>query len=226
MSLTKQSKNLTTTWKPVILDFLNSNPDIDETYDEKCSEIGVPIYPPINMIFRCFEYCNINDTKIVILGQDPYHGPKQAIGLCFGVEETMKTPPSLRNIMKKLTEEYKTFHTTSTLEHWAKQGILMLNASLTVRHKSPSSHMKLWKNFTGSIIKYLNDHCQGIVFIAWGAFAHNIIEKHVNFNKHHLITSSHPSPLSAYRKYKSNPSFKESSPFVKANKLLKYPIEW
>jgi len=228
MSLTTEASKLSTLWSPVILNLLEKYSTIGSTYSDEVEKYRdiLPVYPPQQNIFRCFNYFDPQQTKVVILGQDPYHGPNQAIGLSFGVEDTIKQPPSLKNIMKKLKEEYSTFQTSSTLEHWAKQGILMLNAALTVRQKSPTSHMKLWLEFTGEVIKYLNDTCENVVFVAWGAFAHQLLEKYVNLDRHHLVTSSHPSPLGAYRKYKSHPSFNESKPFSRINELLEVPINW
>ena len=146
MSLLYTANNIKTDWRDFIIKLLNKYPQTQKKYDEESAILTeiIGIYPPINNIFRCFNYSNIADTKVVILGQDPYHGPNQAIGLCFGVNTDQKIPPSLRNIEKKIP--YAT--TDRTLETWAKQGVLMLNASLTVRHKSPASHMKIWKEFT------------------------------------------------------------------------------
>ena len=184
----------------------------------------LPIYPPCNKIFHCFSYFDPEKTRVVIIGQDPYHGREQATGLCFGVKEGIRIPPSLRNIMKKLKEEFGNSSTKSSLESWAQQGVLMLNASLTVRQKSPASHMKIWLSFTKDIIKHLSKNYKNIVFVAWGAFAHGILND-IGEN-HHLIVSSHPSPLSVSRKYKSYPSFKVSTPFTKINELIVSPIEW
>ena len=226
MSLTTEAKKLRTSWRPLILSLLEMMPNINIHYNEECSKFAdiLEIYPPPDKIFRCFDYFDIKDTKIVILGQDPYHGPGQAIGLCFGVDEGKRVPPSLGNIMKKLKEEFGDTSTRSTLESWARQGILMLNTALTVRQKTPASHMKIWLPFTKKIIKHLSKNYKNIVFVAWGAFAHGILND-IGEN-HHLIVSSHPSPLSASRKYKSYPSFKEAMPFTKVNELIGTPIEW
>ena len=226
MSLISQASKLKTSWGPFILSLLKALPNLNIKYDEECSKFEdiLEIYPPMDKIFRCFDYFDIKDTKIVILGQDPYHGPEQAIGLCFGVEEGIKIPPSLGNIMKKLKEEFGGSSTKSTLESWAQQGVLLLNTALTVRQKTPASHMNIWLPFTKKVIKHLREDHKDIVFIAWGAFAHGIL-RDVGEN-HHLIVSSHPSPLSASRKYKSHPSFKEAKPFSKVNKFIKSPIEW
>ena len=226
MSLNDEINRLTTDWKHILKTAIEKNTKLTQFYDKECSKYQdiLPIYPPKDQVFRCFNYFNPEETKVVILGQDPYHGPNQAIGLSFGVDENTKIPPSLRNITKKLTEEHTGYKTTNTLEHWAKQGVLLLNAALTVRHKTPLSHMKEWLPFTTAVIKYLQENSKDIVFVAWGAFAHRLLEN-IGEN-HHLIVSSHPSPFSVSRKYKTHPSFKESSPFKKINSILEKPIEW
>jgi uracil-DNA glycosylase len=220
MSLLEAARNINTDWRDLLIKILELNPQIQVAYDKECATFQdtIPIYPEVHNIFRCFNYFNIADTKVVLLGQDPYHGPGQAIGLCFGVNQDQKTPPSLRNIMKKIPD----CTTDSTLEKWAKQGVLMLNSSLTVRHKSPASHMKMWKDFTSQIIKTINDECNSIVFVAWGAFAYNkYMECSVNNDKHSLIVCSHPSPLSCSRKLKQFPAFKEINTFMIINMKLK-----
>ena len=226
MSLSDEINRLTTDWKPILRVLIEKNTKLTQFYDKECSKYQdiLPIYPSKDQVFRCFDYFNPEETKVVILGQDPYHGPNQAIGLSFGVDENTKIPPSLRNITKKLTEEYTGYKTTNTLEHWAKQGVLLLNTALTVRHKTPLSHMKEWLPFTKAVIQYLQENSIDIVFVAWGAFAHRLLEN-IGEN-HHLIVSSHPSPLSVSRKYSSYPSFKDSSPFKEINSLLERPIEW
>ena len=222
MTLREQIQNISTNWRDILLKILDECPTLEETYhlnNEKYKE-DLPTYPEIHNIFRCFNYFNVEDTKVIILGQDPYHGPGQAIGLSFGVNDDMPAPPSLKNIFKKLENP----RTTKSLEWWAKQGVLMLNASLTVRHKTPASHMKIWMPFTKKIIEVLNNSLKSTIFVAWGAFAHNLL-KDVK-SHHHLLVSSHPSPLSFSRKYKKYPSFKESQPFKDINMHLIHPIIW
>ena len=224
MSLAEQIQNISTNWREILLKLLDEESEIETWYKKECATFGeiLPIYPEKTHIFRCFNYFNIEDTKVVILGQDPYHGPNQAIGLCFGVNPDQKVPPSLKNIMKKLSGELS----DSTLESWANQGVLLMNASLTVRHKTPSAHMKYWSKFTSKIIDYLAMNYKGLVFVAWGAFAHKRMEK-VGQN-HHLIVSSHPSPLSCSRKYRTFPAFKDSMPFREINEKLSsdQKIKW
>lgn len=187
------------------------------------------IFPDIKNIFKCFDYFELEDTKIVIVGQDPYHGVNQATGLCFGINNNTKIPPSLKNIAKELKNDLNIELKDYTLENWAKQGILLLNSSLTVAQAKPGSHIKKWNNFTTFIIDELNKLNTPIIFVAWGSFAHNKL-KDINLEKHKLIVSSHPSPLSVYKQYKSYPAFNESKPFSKINNLLlennKIKINW
>ena len=177
------------------------------------------IFPKFNNIFRCFSYFELNETKIVILGQDPYHGPNQATGLCFGINDNVPVPPSLRNIIKELKNDLNIDLTDNSLEKWAKQSILLLNSSLSVYKGKPNSHVNLWNDFTKFIIHELNNLEHSLIFVAWGAFAHDKF-KNIDLNKHKLIVSSHPSPLSVYKNYKEFPSFNNSRPFSKINKIL------
>lgn len=177
------------------------------------------IYPKAENIFKCFEYFESNKTKVLILGQDPYHGPNQATGLCFGINENVPIPPSLKNIIKELKNDLNISFTNNSLENWAQQNILMLNASLTVIEKKPNSQATLWSEFTDFIIDELNKNEEPIIFVAWGAFAHNKL-KNIDTSKHSLIVSSHPSPLSVYKKYKTFPAFQGSKPFSQINEIL------
>ena len=177
------------------------------------------IYPKVENIFKCFEYFESNETKVLILGQDPYHGLNQATGLCFGINENLIIPPSLKNIIKELKNDLNISLTNNSLENWAQQNILMLNASLTVIEKKPNSQATLWFDFTDFIIDELNKNEEPIIFVAWGAFAHNKL-KNIDTSKHYLIVSSHPSPLSVYKKYKTFPSFQGSKPFSQINEIL------
>ena len=177
------------------------------------------IYPKVENIFKCFEYFETNEIKVLILGQDPYHGPNQATGLCFGINENVSIPPSLKNIIKELKNDLNIDLTNYSLENWAQQNILMLNSSLSVIEKKPNSQSTLWSNFTDFIIEELNKNEEPIIFVAWGAFAHNKL-KNIDTSKHYLIVSSHPSPLSVYKKYKTFPAFQGSKPFSQINEIL------
>jgi len=183
------------------------------------------VYPPGPEIFRAFDCCSFEDLKVVILGQDPYHGQGQANGLCFSVRDGVRMPPSLQNIFKEIhTDLGKPVPSNGSLERWAKQGILLLNATLTVRASSPGSHQqKGWELFTDEVIKIISEEKESIVFILWGAYAQKKGEV-INKNKHMIIRSAHPSPFSAHN------GFFGSKPFSKTNEYLRskglQEIQW
>ena len=174
------------------------------------------IYPPENKIFNAFRYTDYDKVKVVILGQDPYHGPNQAEGLSFSVSDKVLKPPSLQNIFKELEDDLGIpFPKSNSLIPWSKEGVLLLNAVLTVEEHKPTSHKeKGWETFTDDIIKILNNKETPIVFILWGEYARN--KRSLITNKKHLvIESAHPSPFSARN------GFFGSKPFSKTNKFLK-----
>lgn len=183
------------------------------------------IYPDKENIFNALRYTDYKDVKVLILGQDPYHGPKQAHGLCFSVQKGIDKPPSLKNIFKELKSDLGIDEPShGCLTDWTKQGIMLLNTVLTVRESEPNSHKKLgWTVFTDKIIEKLNDRKEPVIFILWG---NNALEKlHLITNPHHFVLSSvHPSPLSASR------GFLGCKHFSKANEILKRlgkdPIDW
>jgi len=186
---------------------------------------GKTIYPPGSQIFHAFEATPFDEVKVVVLGQDPYHGPKQAHGLSFSVQKGVPPPPSLINIFKELHEDVGVpIPKHGHLEKWAKQGVLLLNASLTVRAAEPMSHSKLgWEKFTNTVIEKVSELKEHVVFVLWGKFAQ---EKQalIDTKKHYVIKSAHPSPLSAKN------GFFGSKPFSKINTyLMKHgidPIDW
>lgn len=174
------------------------------------------IYPPPKHIFRAFELTPFDKVEIVILGQDPYHGPRQANGLCFAVGEGVPLPPSLQNIFKEIESDLgqPLVHKTGDLERWAKQGVLLLNATLTVRaHKAGSHQGKGWEQFTDAVIRKLSEEREHLVFILWGNYAKQK-GAHIDRSKHLVIESAHPSPFSAAH------GFFGSKPFSKANAYL------
>lgn len=176
---------------------------------------GAIIYPPKNDIFNALKLTPFEDVKVVIIGQDPYHGPNQAHGLCFSVKKGVRPPPSLLNIYKELHDD-TVFKIPShgNLEKWTHEGVLLLNASLTVQAHNPQSHANIgWHIFTDKIIESLNQHPQGIVYLLWGAYAHSK-EKLIDTHKHRILKAAHPSPLSAHR------GFLGCRHFSKANQLL------
>ena len=189
-------------------------------------EAGHKIYPKNADIFNAFNKTPLDKLEVVILGQDPYHGESQAHGLSFSVQKGITIPPSLRNIYKELATDIPGFTIPNhgDLTEWAEQGVLLLNASLTVRAASPGSHQKRgWETFTDTVIKKVSDEKEGIVFILWGSFAQAKAEL-IDQTKHHIIKSPHPSPFSADR------GFFGSKPFSKTNEILvkegKKPIAW
>ena len=181
-------------------------------------------FPPKNQIFRAIELTPFEEVKVVIIGQDPYHNDNQANGLCFSVSDKVTAPPSLKNIFKELEDDLGIKKTSNELEMWAKQGVLLLNATLTVRAHEANSHKDLgWEKFTDFIIKEISDKKENVVFVLWGAFAQKKAGL-IDASKHFIIQSAHPSPLSARK------GFFGSRPFSKINQFLeekgKEPINW
>jgi uracil-DNA glycosylase len=183
------------------------------------------VYPPPKNIFRAFDLCPFDKVEVVILGQDPYHGPGQANGLCFAVGAGVELPPSLVNIFKEIESDIGPLkNRTGDLERWAKQGVLLLNATLTVRAHTAASHQgKGWEEFTDAVIRTLSDKKENLVFILWGNYAKSKANL-IDWSKHEIIKSAHPSPLAAHR------GFFGSKPFSKTNAYLaergKTPIDW
>lgn len=157
---------------------------------------GKRIYPPGGQIFKAFELTPVRDVKVVILGQDPYHGPGQAHGLSFSVPENMPAPPSLKNIFKEIeTDLGVRMSGYPNLEKWARQGVLLLNAVLTVRSGEAASHSRIgWQEFTDAVIKYISEECEGVVFMLWGNFARTKSEL-IDHSRHCVLEAAHPSPL-------------------------------
>ena len=174
------------------------------------------LYPPGSQIFAAFDKTPYDSVKVVILGQDPYHGSGQAHGLCFSVPPGIKAPPSLVNIFKEIQNDLGiSMPSHGNLSSWADQGILLLNATLTVRANQPGSHQnKGWETFTDSVIKNLSDHREGIIFLLWGKFA-QAKEDLIDSSKHHILKAAHPSPYSA------NAGFFGCRHFSKTNQILK-----
>jgi uracil-DNA glycosylase len=183
------------------------------------------IYPPGSLIFNAFNLCPFDKVKAVIVGQDPYHGPGQAHGLCFSVREGVGFPPSLLNIFKEITGDIGiTRPTSGNLERWASQGILLLNATLTVRADQAGSHQKKgWEQFTDSVISKLNEEKQNLVFFLWGAYAQKKCES-IDRSKHLILESVHPSPLSASRGFFGNKHFSRCNEYL-IDKGIE-PIDW
>ena len=191
-------------------------------HEEKAS--GKKIFPPGSQIFKAFELTPVSQVKVVILGQDPYHGLGQAHGLSFSVPDGIPAPPSLKNIFKEIAADLGIrMSGYPNLEKWARQGVLLLNAVLTVRSGEAASHSKIgWQEFTDAVIKYISDNCEGVVFMLWGNFARTKRDL-IDTSRHHVLEAAHPSPL-------ARGAFFGCRHFSQANNLLmasgKTPIDW
>ncbi|OOF24280.1 uracil-DNA glycosylase [Salinivibrio sp. IB574] len=195
-------------------------------YVEKVRASGVTVFPPKEDVFNAFRFTELGDVKVVILGQDPYHGPNQAHGLCFSVLPGVKTPPSLVNIYKELATDIEGFQIPSHgyLKSWAEQGVLLLNTVLTVEQGKAHSHAKLgWETFTDRVIEAVNQHGDGVVFLLWGAHAQKK-GKAIDRTRHHVLTAPHPSPLSAHRGFLGCRHFSQTNALLREQG--KAPIDW
>ena len=192
-------------------------------HDEKSK--GKTIYPPGSQIFRAFDLTPVQNVRVVILGQDPYHGPGQAHGLCFSVNDGVAFPPSLQNIFKEIKSDLGTdIPTSGNLTRWANQGVLLLNATLTVRaHQAGSHQRKGWEEFTDAAIRALAEQREHLVFILWGAYAQKK-GAFIDRNKHLVLASAHPSPLSAYNGFFGNKHFSRANAYLMEHGAT--PINW
>lgn len=212
-------------WKPVLAEEFGKSYFSELTSFVRSEYKSQTIYPPAKLIFNAFDQCPFDQLKVVILGQDPYHGPGQAHGLCFSVNDGIDFPPSLRNIFKELKNDLgKEIPRSGNLIDWAKQGVLLLNATLTVRANQAGSHQnKGWEQFTDAVINKINEQKQHVVFILWGNYAISKA-KFIDQNKHLVLTSVHPSPLSASRGFFGNHHFSKANDFMVKNELQ--PVQW
>ncbi|AIU66006.1 uracil-DNA glycosylase [Vibrio coralliilyticus] len=187
---------------------------------------GKAIFPPAKDVFNAFRATEFNDVKVVILGQDPYHGPRQAHGLCFSVLPGIKTPPSLVNMYKELAQDIDGFQIPAHgyLQSWAEQGVLLLNTVLTVEQGKAHSHSKTgWETFTDKVIEAVNQHQSGVVFLLWGSHAQKK-GRFIDRNKHHVLAAPHPSPLSAHRGFFGCRHFSQANQILNAQ--CKATIDW
>ena len=206
-------------------------PEFEKDYFIKLTEFvrseysRTTIYPPAKLIFNAFDQCPFDATKVVIIGQDPYHGPGQAHGLCFSVAEGVPNPPSLQNIFKEILSDLgKPLPPHGDLTRWARQGVLLLNATLTVQANQAGSHQrKGWEEFTDAAIRSLAEEREHIVFILWGAYAQKK-GAFIDRNKHLVLTSAHPSPLSAYNGFFGNKHFSRANEYLSAHGIA--TIDW
>ena len=209
-------------WKPVI------QAEIDKPYFKELylflkqqQDEGKIIFPPAPQIFSAFDYTPFNDTRVVIIGQDPYHGEGQAHGLCFSVNKGVKVPPSLINIYKEIKTDIEGFNIPEhgDLSHWAKQGVLLLNATLTVEKDKAGSHQgKGWEVFTDAVIKAISKQKEHVVFILWGKFAQSKVRL-IDDSKHLILMAAHPSPLSAYNGFWGCKHFSKTNDYLKQHQL-------
>jgi uracil-DNA glycosylase len=212
-------------WKPVLTD------EFEKDYFKRLTEFireeyrTKKIYPPAKLIFNAFDQCPFDQLKVVILGQDPYHGPGQAHGLCFSVNDGVEFPPSLYNIFRELNQDLgKPMPLSGNLTPWARQGVLLLNATLTVRAHQAGSHQgKGWETFTDAVIHKINEQKEHVVFILWGSYAIRKGE-FIDREKHLVLTSVHPSPLSAGRGFFGNKHFSRTNEFLEQHDME--PINW
>ena len=191
----------------------------------KEKKAGQTIFPPGKWIFNAFNSTPLDKVKVVIIGQDPYHGPGQAHGLCFSVQKGVATPPSLKNMYKELnTDLGLPIPDHGNLQHWADQGVLLLNAILTVRaHQAASHRNQGWENFTDAAIRALNQERKDLVFLLWGGFAKKKASM-IDPQKHHILAAAHPSPLSAYNGFYGCKHFSKTNEFLVAKGFE--PIDW
>ncbi|HIF9085327.1 TPA: uracil-DNA glycosylase [Photobacterium damselae] len=197
-----------------------------QSYVANARQQGKVVYPPEEDVFSAFTATPLDQVKVVILGQDPYHGPDQAHGLSFSVKPGVKTPPSLANMYKELATDIDGFTIPDHgyLQSWAEQGVLLLNTVLTVEQGNAHSHAKIgWETFTDKVIEHIDQECEGVIFLLWGAHAQKKGKK-INTQKHHILKSAHPSPLSAYRGFFGCQHFSQTNTLLQA--MNKTPITW
>ncbi|OOG62567.1 uracil-DNA glycosylase [Flavobacterium sp. A45] len=219
--------NLNPSWQTILSDEIEK-PYFHELMDTVDQEYQNSVcFPPKELIFSAFNNCSFENVKVVIIGQDPYHGDGEANGLSFSVNDSVRIPPSLRNIFRELTTDLDSIFmpTSGNLESWAKQGVLLLNASLTVRKDNPNSHKHLnWNFFTEAVIQKISDQKENVVFMLWGSFAQKKGSK-INREKHLVLESGHPSPMSANQgKWFGNKHFSKSNAYLQENNIQ--TIKW
>jgi uracil-DNA glycosylase len=216
---------IASTWKQHL------SPEFDKPYFKQLTAFvkteyqTATIYPPGKEIFRAFDSCDFDEVKVVIIGQDPYHGAGQANGLCFSVRNDVRMPPSLVNIFKEIQQDLgKPVPPSGDLERWARQGVLLLNATLTVRASTPGSHQnKGWETFTDAVIRKISEEKENVVFLLWGSYAQKKGEV-INRNKHLVLMSAHPSPFSADRGFFGCKHFSKANQYLSSKGLKE--IDW
>lgn len=218
--------NIDSSWKPFLNEEFNKPYFVSLVDFVKTEYNAYKCFPPGQQIFSAFDHCKFNELKVVIIGQDPYHGDGQANGLCFSVADGMSHPPSLINIFKEIeTDLDQVYPQSGNLERWAEQGVLLLNATLTVRAHEAASHQKQgWETFTDAVIKTISESKEHVIFLLWGGFAKKKA-KLIDKKKHYILECGHPSPLSANRGYWfGNKHFSKTNAILE--KLGRNSINW
>ena len=214
--------NLNPSWQSVLSEEIKKPYFLELMSQVKQEYQNTICYPPKELLFAAFDYCPFETVKVVIIGQDPYHGEGEANGLCFSVNDGVRIPPSLRNIFRELNDDLGTIFmpTSGNLERWAKQGVLLLNTSLSVRKDQPNSHKHLkWNVFTDAVIEKISKEKEQVVFLLWGNFAHKKGSK-IDRNLHLVLESGHPSPMSANQgKWFGNKHFSKCNEYLKTKGL-------
>ncbi len=212
-------------WKKVLAGELEKPYFVELAHKVKAAYLAGDVFPHPTHVFSALELCPFERVRVVILGQDPYHGPGQAHGLSFSVPDGTKIPPSLKNIYKEIASDLgKDIPLSGNLEHWATQGVLLLNATLTVENGKPGSHQGWgWEQFTDSIIKAVSDKNEHVVFLLWGNYA-RAKKSLIDTSKHLILEAPHPSPFSAYTGFFDCKHFSKTNEYLTANKLT--PIDW
>lgn len=212
-------------WKKVLKEEFDKEYFIRLTEFVRKEYMQYKVFPPAKLIFNAFNICPLDNVNVVIIGQDPYHGAGQAHGLCFSVNDGVPFPPSLINIFKEIENDMgKVIPRSGNLERWAKQGVFLLNATLTVRENMAGSHQKQgWETFTDSVIAKISENKDHVVFILWGAYAQSKAQM-IDRNKHLILSSAHPSPLSAHRGFFGNHHFSKANEFLVGHG--KKAIDW
>ncbi len=217
--------SLESSWKTALAPELKKPYFVALTQKVQSSYLSGSVFPPPKQIFYALTLCPFESVRVVILGQDPYHGPGQAHGLSFSVPDGIKIPPSLRNIYKEIKSDVGSeIATSGNLEHWAKQGVLLLNATLTVKDSKPGSHQGLgWEQFTDAIIKKISDEKEHVVFLLWGNFARTK-KSLIDSSKHLIVEAPHPSPFSAHTGFLGCKHFSKTNEYLQKHGLPE--IDW
>ena len=212
--------NIASSWKNILSQEFEKNYFRDLVVFVKEEYAQHKIYPAGKNIFAAFDHCSFDDLKVVIIGQDPYHGAGQANGLCFSVNDGIPIPPSLINIFKEIKSDIgKDIPSSGNLCRWADQGVLLLNATLTVRAQTPGSHQKKgWEQFTDAVIKIISEKKERVVFLLWGAYAQKKGEI-IDSSKHLVLSSAHPSPIAVNRGFFGNKHFSKTNDYLKSQGL-------